>query len=59
MQALKYAYDMNMPKEASLNIVGITSNSHEVAHEWEEIDKNKIQSVKDEIQNEPIEQGGE
>lgn len=59
MQSLKYAYDMNMPKEASLNIVGITSNSHEVAHEWEEIDKEKKQSERDPMQNELIEQGGE
>ena len=38
MQSLKYGYDMNMPKEPLLNIVGVTSNSHEVAHEWEELD---------------------
>lgn len=41
MQSLKYGYDMNMPKEPLLNIVGVTSNSHEVAHEWEELD-NKV-----------------
>lgn len=43
MQALKYAYDMNLPKEASLNIVRVTSNSHEIAHQWEENDKKEVQ----------------
>lgn len=39
MQSLKYAYDMKLPKEAALNIVRVTSNSHEIAHQWEENDK--------------------
>ena len=41
MQALKYGYDMNMPKEPLLNIVNVTSNSHEVAHKWEDEDSKK------------------
>lgn len=47
MQAIKYGYDMNMPKEALLNIVGITANSHEVAHAWEDnvISKNEQEKV--------------
>lgn len=35
-QAMKYLYDMNLPKEAILNMVGITSSPHEVAMSWEQ-----------------------
>ena len=34
-QSMKYLYDMNMPKEAILTMVGITSSPHEVASAWE------------------------
>ena len=48
MQALKYAYDMNMPKEPALNIVNLTSSSHEIAHQWEEYEKSKEIKVQSE-----------
>lgn len=40
-QSLKYMYDMGMPKEAALNISGISSTTHELAHDWEEYEKTK------------------
>lgn len=33
-QALQTLNEMDMPEEVALNIVGITSNSHEVARDW-------------------------
>ncbi|MFR7590222.1 MAG: phage portal protein [Longibaculum sp.] len=55
MQALKYAYDMKLPKEASLNIVRVTSNSHEIAHQWEENDKGNIEDEQNKGLKEVIE----
>lgn len=45
MQALKYLYDMNMPLEAALNIVGVVANPHEVAIEW----KNNVDKKSNEM----------
>lgn len=48
-QALKYMYDMNMPKEEALIMTGITGDTHGVAQKWQEKDDEQKQK---ELENE-------
>lgn len=48
-QALKYMYDMNMPKEEALIMTGITGDTHGVSEKWEQKDQEtkKIEAQKE------------
>lgn len=48
-QALKYMYDMNMPKEEALIMTGITGDTHGVSQKWESKDN---QMKQEELNNE-------
>ena len=54
-QSLKYLYDMNMPKEEALVMVGLTGDTHGVGVKWEENDNNiKNQQLENEIKKSNI-----
>lgn len=44
-QSLQNLYSMNVPKEISLNYVGISANSHEDAQAWDKADKEAKNNV--------------